>query len=150
MAAQIGIDCAVVSSSSPITTQKHTIFEVAVPLLVTGAAPPPNTDPAYFYSLLNLGKANPINTGVFTAFLFNDANGILPQGASIGLAPTAGPLGPPPAGDAPFALCAALPGNGNGQSLRPAVGAYYSMATSGEMLLSAPLLSVSTSFCPPL
>ena len=133
---------------------------MAVPLLVTGACSPtacppaPNTDPAYFYSLHNSQKTNPVNTGVYTAFLFDDANGILPGGASIGLAPTAAPLGPPPATgvSSTFALCAALPDNTTGPSarLRPAVGAYYVIATSGETFLSAPLPAVSTSVCPAL
>lgn len=162
-ASQLGIQFAFVFSGSPTFTQKHAIFEVAVPLLVTGACSPtacppaPNTDPAYFYSLHNPGpptKTNPVNTGVYTTFLFDDANGILPQGASIGLAPTAAPLGPPPAigASSTFALCAALPDNSNGPGarLRPAVGAYYAIATSGETLLSAPLASVSTSVCPAL
>jgi len=177
MAAQIGINCAVVFGASPTSTQKHAIFEVAVPLLITGACAPlpctpsPNTDPAYFYSYFNPGppiQKNPVNTGVYTAFVFNDpgepANlGNLGQkGVSIGLAPTAPPLCSTLFGTAtcpkpipspiPFALCASLPvnTNGTGAQLRPAVGAYYAVATSGETLLSAPLPSVSTSACPPL
>src|SRR5947208_2346433 len=156
----IGVDCAVVFSASRTSTQTHAIFEVAVPLLVTGACSPtacppaPSTDPAYFYSFHNPGSANPVNAGVYTAFLVDDANRIFLNGNSIGLAPTAGPLGPPPAVgvSAPFALCATLPDNtnGSGAKLRPAVGAYYAIATSGETLLSAPLPSVSTSVCPPL
>src|SRR4029077_9841238 len=56
---QIGVNCAVVFSPSPTSKGRHAIFEVAIPLLVTGATgcsptpctpPPPNTDPAYFYS----------------------------------------------------------------------------------------------------
>jgi hypothetical protein len=181
MASQIGINCAVVFSGSPTSNSSHAIFEVAVPLLVTGAcqkpvppgfclrgqtAPGPNTDPAYFYTLLTRGKANPVNTGVFTAFVFDDLGypsltipptplpSIFPTGAvQIGLAPTAAPLGPPPnmggLSPPPFALCANLPGgNGNGQTPVPSVGAYYAIATSGEMFLSAPLPSVSTSACP--
>jgi hypothetical protein len=152
----IGIDCAVVFSASPTSTQTHAIFEVAVPLLVTGRCfnncpPDPNTDPAYFYSVLT-GNAGPVNKGVFTAFLSDDANRIL-AGASIGLASTAGPLGSPPAsGSSTFALCATLPAttNGSAAQLRPAVGAYYAMAASGEMLISAPLPlpGVSSSACP--
>jgi hypothetical protein len=174
LANTIGINCAVVFSTSPTSSQNHAIFEVAVPALVTGACvlpnplcptgqtpPGPNTDPAYFYSLHNPGKTNPINTGVFTAFLFDDPgdtpskSGVLgPRGNSIGLAPTAPPFcttvtcpagsppPPPPPGSITFALCASLPSSsGTGAQLRPAVGAYYAMATSGEMLLSAPLPS---------
>jgi hypothetical protein len=163
MAAQIGINCAVVFSASPTSTQTHAIFEVAVPLLVTGACSPtpcsPSTDPAYFY-FLQTTKPGPRNLGTYTAFEFDDLGtgpftppSILgPLGAYIGLAPTAGPLGPPPAtgSSATFALCASLPQNGNGQALVPAVGAYYAIATDGETLLSAPLPSASTSTCPPL
>src|SRR5262249_15881786 len=54
MASQIGIDCAVRFSASPISTQPHAIFEVAVRLLVIGVCNHnldptcplnPNTDP---------------------------------------------------------------------------------------------------------
>lgn len=173
-ASQLGISFALVWSTSPAAPNStHAIFEWGIPLVVTGAcqapvppgvclsgqrAPGPNTDPAYFYSLLN-GVENPVNTGVYTAFTFDDLggmptqSGILPMGASIGLAPSAGPFGPPPAtgASAPFALCANLPvGNANGQAPIPSVGAYYAMATSGEMFLSAPLPSVSNSVCAPL
>jgi hypothetical protein len=175
LANTIGINCAVVFSASPTSpqNQNHAIFEVAVPAVVTGACvlpnaqcptgqtpPGPNTDPAYFYGLHNGGKTNPINTGVFTAFLFDDPgdtpskSGILgPRGNSIGLAPSAVPFctattcppppQTPPANSLTFSLCASLP-NSNTQ-LRPAVGAYYAMATSGETLLSAPLPSAFTS-----
>jgi hypothetical protein len=161
--AQIGVNCAVVFGASPTSAQQHAIFEVAVPLLVTGASCndskglpipgcTPNTDPPYFY-FANTGNPGPVNLGIYTAFLFDDANQILPNGASIGLAPSAGPLGPPPAAgvSSTFALCANLPvGNGNGQAPVPAVGAYYAIATDGETLLSAPLPGFSTSTCPPL
>ena len=64
-ASQLGIEFAFVFSASPTSTQKHAIFEVAVPLLVTGACSPtacppaPNTDPAYFYSLHNSQENEP-------------------------------------------------------------------------------------------
>jgi len=171
---QIGVNCAVVFGPSPTSKERHAIFEVAIPLLVTGATgcsptpctpPPPNTDPAYFYSSLHTDpiaqKAlpGPINIGLFTAFLLDDLGTVLPSGASIGIAPTAGPLGPPPTctptnkctpPPSTLALCASLPQNGNGQALVPAVGAYYSIATTGEALLSAALPGVSTSVCPKL
>ncbi len=170
-ASQIGIKCAVVFSASP--TSPHAIFEVAVRLLVTGACSPspcsPSTDPAYFY-FLHTGLPGPRNLGTFTAFEFDDLGAPLsPPPAvlpSIGLAPTAAPLcstlfpsfgglcpKPIPASPPiPFALCASLPNNtnGTGAKLRPAVGADYAMAASGEMLLSAPLPAVSTSACPQL
>ena len=170
LANTIGINCAVVFSPSPTSSKSHAIFEVAVPLLVTGAGPTPpgpNTDPAYFFSLHNPGppaEANPINTGVFTAFVFDDPghtfsnSSILgPRGQSIGLAPSAPPFcttitcpagsppPPPPSGSITFALCASLPSSSGTLTLRPAVGAYYATATSGETLLSAPLPSAFTS-----
>ncbi len=186
-ASQLGIQFALVFSKSPTSTQNHAIFEVAVPLLVTGAcvgsdplclpgqtAPGPNTDPAYFYFLHN-GKAGLINTATYTAFGAAGDNlgatptksptqpSILPAGAfSIGLAPTAAPLCtsttcPPPPGTLPrgsvtFALCAALPDNSNGPAahLRPAVGAFYAIATNGETLLSAPLAPSIPIVCPAL
>lgn len=157
-ASQIGISCGVSFGPSPASPQKHVIFQVTVPLLVTGANPPPNTDPAHFYSDLHPGQANPVNAGVYTAFAFNDQpanSGNLGTGISIGLAPSAGPLAQPTAASASFALCASLPVN-NDSKLRPAVGAYYAVATSGEMLLSAPLGGGTEtgagvpSVCPPL
>jgi hypothetical protein len=173
---QLGISFALVFSTSPAAPNStHAIFEWGIPLLVTGACqkpvPPgfclrgqtpngPDTDPAYFWSLFNAGQKNPINTGVYTAFTFDDLGaqpsspGILPSGASIGLAPTAPPFctsitcppgsppPPPPQGSLTFALCANLPGgNANGQAPIPSVGAYYAIATSAEMFLSAPLPS---------
>ena len=92
-----------------------------------------------------------MNSGTYTAFAKDHTN----NGLNIGLAPTAGPLGSPPlSGSSTFALCATLPvnTNGTGAQLRPAVGAYYAMATSGEMLLSAPLQATgaSSSACPAL
>ena len=171
LANTIGINCAVVLSKSPtLPTTNHAIFEVAVPALITGACilphsecpngqtpPGPNTDPAYFWTLHNL-EANPINAGVFTAFLFDDPGNAPSKSStlgnlssSIGLAPSAPPFcttitcppgsnpPPPPPGSITFALCASLPSNNLTLTLRPAVGAYYAMATSGETLLSAPL-----------
>jgi hypothetical protein len=174
-ASQFGINSAVVFSPSPALAQNHAILEVAVPLAL-----PPSTDPAYFYTA-NTGFANPINFGVDTAFLL-PTSGLpttgspcptlnpasqpsCPIGSFVGLAPSAGPLTQPSPPN--YALCADLPDNGSGQNnqgnngstlrLRHAVAAYYAMATSGEMLLSAPLPSAFTTpfggtppVCPPL
>jgi hypothetical protein len=157
--AQIGVNCAVVFSASPTSPQTHAIFEVAVPLLVTQL-----TDPPYFY-FLNNNVPGQQNLGVYTAFFFDDPGatptqaGILPQGASIGLAPTAGPFctsttcpkSGPPTGSITFALCANLPvGNGNGQVPVPAVAAFEAIATDGETLLSAPLAPSIPIVCPAL
>ena len=56
------------------------------------------------------------------------------------------------AGSVTFALCAALPDNSNGPAarLRPAVGAFYAIATNGETLLSAPLAPSISIVCPAL
>jgi hypothetical protein len=186
---KIGVDCAVVFSASPASTQKHAIFEVAVPLLVTTAGLDrvtgrcsttggPCLDPLYFYSQLNSGVPNPVNSplensmglsagqGVYTAFDsttnggkgygYAAGSGVLgTTGIAIGLAPSAGSLAPPGT-HFNLALCASLPvnTNGTGAQLRPAVGAFYAVATSGEMLLAAPLLSAFTlsgipPVCPP-
>jgi hypothetical protein len=160
---QIGISCAVVLSASPASTQTHAIFQVAVPLLVTQG-----TDPLYFYSAstTNPVLSNPVNSplpkqGVYTAF--ESATGHsnstdLGTGTAIGLAPSAAPLcsdlgvaacSSTTAKPATFPLCANLPtkNTANSVPLRPAVGAFYAMATSGETLLSAALGAESTSTC---
>jgi hypothetical protein len=144
MAAQIGVNCAVVFAPSPLSTKSHAIFEVAVPLIVTNA-----TDPLYF--------SNPIVSvgSPFTAdeIGFTPAPATPPilgaSGKSIGVGPAAVPLGLPPATGmaAVNALCANLPG-GNGYHPVPAVAAYYAISTAGEALLSAALPLVSTSVCP--
>ena len=119
-AGQLGIQFALVFSASPTSTQKHAIFEVGVPLLVTGACvgkpllcvpgqPQANTDPPYFYFTLTGNPGNgstqaPFvsgNLATFTAFgdpgddlgATPTTAGILPATAySIGLAPTATPF----------------------------------------------------------
>ncbi len=167
---KIGISCAVVFSASPVSTQRHAIFEVAVPLLVTRAS----DGKLYFYSFdapkdptTNKVLSNPVNSplvtqGVYTAFESDTGHSppagstYLGTGIAIGLTPSAAPLCSDLPGGCPstpipttFPLCANLPvnTNGTGAQLRPAVGAYYAMATSGEMLLSAPLPAASTSTC---
>jgi hypothetical protein len=182
-ASKLGIQFALVFGASPTSTQKHAIFEVAVPLLVTGACvgdpvlcvpgqPRANTDPPYFYSAITGNPGNdstvlPFTSGnfqIYTAFgnAGDDLGAPLPAPAySIGLAPSAAPfctpttcpLGNlPPPGSVTFALCAALPDNTNGPAarLRPAVGAYYAIATDGEIFLGAPLAPVVASVCPAL
>ena len=118
-ATDIALLCTVVFGPSPTSKQTHAIFEVAIPLLVTGGCvnpqipclfPPPiplDTDPAYFYSFLNHDPVKqkplpgPINVGLYTAFTFDDYG--LPNpaanppilginGFGIGIAPAAGPF----------------------------------------------------------
>lgn len=154
-ASQIGINCALVFSPSPISKIPHAIFEVQVPLLVTFA-----TDPPYFYFAAS-GNDGPINLSIPSAF-FSDVTGFTPHagtlgsnGMYIGVAPSAAPLctgldgtcpTPPPPGY--FALCASFPRYSYSRRLVPSVGADYVIATDGETLLSAPLPAVATSSCP--
>jgi hypothetical protein len=156
MAAQIGVNCALVFSPTPISKRPHAVFQIQVPLIVTMA-----TDPPYFYFAQN-GAGGPINSSIPSAFFTDDtgfaptAGTLGPDGKYIGIAPTAAPLCtavtcptpptvPPPGG---FALCASLPRHGYGQRLVPSVAADYVIAVDGETLLSAPLPAASTSVCP--
>ncbi len=131
-AANFGIKFALVFATSPISPNLHAIFELQAPLVLTLA-----TDPVYFPNpIANVG-------GPFVA----DTN------VSIGIGPNAVPLCtsgtcPPPA--PVFAVCASLPDNTNGPGARrkPAVAAYYALATTGETLLSAALPARSNSVCP--
>lgn len=167
---QIGVDCAVVFAQSPISSKAHAIFLVKLRLLLTLA-----TDPGYFVFSV-LGPNQPVNLGIPSAF-FNDDTGFMPPpppvtnpptrpilgaGKSIGIAPSAAPLctvtgtpgtgipgacsNPPPSGI--FALCANLPGNGNGQPPVPSVAAFYGIGTDGETFLSAPIVPSSPIACP--
>jgi hypothetical protein len=114
---ELGLSATLVFGSSSNATASHAIFAVQVPLLVTGA-----TDPAYF--------SNPISQALpaifvkdklgFTARFLNP-----PAGLPIGMAPVA-------------AQFTASILNNNGATV-PAVNAYGTLATDGEMLLSAPL-----------
>jgi hypothetical protein len=156
LAAQVGVNCAVVFAPSPLSAKSHAIFELAVPLVVTM-----KTDPLYFF--------NPISNLEPVGFSFKtDETGFIPpsvlppqtpilgaNGNSIGIGPAAVPLCtglpcPPPTPPAPVsALCANLPaGNGNGQAPVPGVAAYYAITTVGETLLSAAVPPFSTSVCP--
>jgi hypothetical protein len=163
----IGVNCGVAYAASPVSPHPHAIFEVSVPMLVTGACnptpcpPSPDTDPAYFVS--NPYPNNP-QTGVYPfspsltlPFNSNDAGfasgaGILgANGQSIGIAPTAAPLGPPVGCTTNssgvttctlpgiYALCANLPRDASGHNLVPSVAAFYAIATHGETLLATPL-----------
>jgi hypothetical protein len=162
-ATDIGLKCAVVFGASPTSRRKHAIFQVTIPLVVIHGNPQGSgPDQTYFWFALTR-LPGPVNMGIFSVFFNNETgftptkSGILPSGASIGIAPSAGPLGPPPSctpsssctpPPSTFALCASLPRNGNGQPLVPSVAADYAITTSGETRLSAPLPSVSTSACP--
>jgi hypothetical protein len=132
-AASLGVDFALAFSPSPFSTHSHAFFELQVPLVVTKAIDPP------YFSLSNPKSFLP------SAFIGNQTGftpttpGILPAGASVGVAPSAEPWQLPPAGPTIYALCASLPGNGNQNAPVPAVAAFYAIAADGETLLSAPL-----------
>jgi hypothetical protein len=158
--AAIGVNCGIAFAASPVSPHAHAIFEVSVPMLITGACSPtpcppsPNTDPAYFVAI-SFG-VDPFSPSLTLPFISDDpgfanASNILgTNGQAIGVAPTAGPLGPPvgctttngvttctPPGT--YALCASLPRDASGNNLVPAVAAFYAIATHGEVLLSTPL-----------
>jgi hypothetical protein len=137
----------------------------------TGQCPTTATqcpDPLYFYSyatnqhpvLSNPVNSPKVNQGVYTAFQtstgHSNSTNLGKTGIAIGLAPSAAPLcsdlgivcsSTPMANT--FPICANLPtkNTGNSVPLRPAVGAYFAMATSGETLLSTALGTESTSTC---
>jgi hypothetical protein len=125
-------------------------------------------DPLYYYSYATAQSpalSNPINSthvkqGVYTAFeqSTGHSNSTYFGTGAIGLAPSAAPLcsdlavaacSSTTSKPATFPLCANLPAKNSGNSvpLRPAVGAFFAMATSGETLLSAALGTESTSTC---
>ena len=159
-AAALGINCGVAFSASPVSPRAHAIFEITIPLLITGACAPngcpppsPNTDPAYFVGLLGPDPFSPSLTVPFV----NDDTGFAAAspvlgatGQSIGITPTAAPQGPP-AGcsqnggvttctlPGTYPLCANLPRDASGQNLVPSVAAFYAVATHGEVLLASPL-----------
>ena len=157
----IGVDCAVVFSSSPLSAKAHAIFEVKLLPLITGATfSPPNTDPAYFtFDFIDFyGVSVPPLSPLASLPFLGDQLGTTPAagvlgalGKYIGVAPSAGPLCTSTACPAPaFSLCANLPGgNGNGQGSVPAVAAFYAIATDGETYLSAPIAPEGTApVCP--
>jgi hypothetical protein len=142
-AADIGVNFALVFGASPTLSRSHAIFEVQVPLVVTAA-----NDPIYF------SFASPQVSIIGTpTFSVDDVGftptkgGILPAGASIGIAPYPAPATafapppPPPPQSSTFGFCADLPDNSNGPhaNLRPAVAAFLGIATDGETLVSTPL-----------
>ncbi len=156
----IGVDCAVIFAASPASSNPHAIFQVTLHLLITGA-----TDPPYLASIGN--QATP---ALSPSMLVNDDPGFTPincpgakcilgytgiaasSGMSIGIAPDAGPFGPPATSAlANYSLCANLPRQGNGQSFVPSVAAFYSISPDGEVLLSSALSPTPPGIvCPPL
>jgi hypothetical protein len=147
---KIGVNCAVVFGATPLSPRPHAVFEVSVPFLVTLNTDLITVDNPFGFFPGSNSNAFPNDLG------FQPASGVLGDtGFSIGIAPSAGPVGPPKC-DTPttpactstkppippynFSLCATLPTNGNGQPPVPAVGAFYAVAANGaEVFLSAPL-----------
>jgi hypothetical protein len=147
--AKIGVDCALVFATSPVSPFSHAIFEVTVPFLIT-----PSTDPAITNGS-PLGFGAPFHAGDF-GFTFA-------SGKSIGIGPNAAPAPAtqftcdptgcsypalPPASSASYALCASLSTNASGNTPLPSVAAFYAIAGDGEVLLSAPLAPSIPHVCP--
>jgi len=137
----IGINCAVVFAASPVSSQRHAIFEVTVPILITSLDSAITTG-----SLFNLGS--PFSSGEPG---FTPVGGVLgTTGMSIGIAPNAAPFGAPATITSPgtYALCANLPLEGNGLKPLPSVAAFYAIGGDGEVRVSAPLAAGVPIICP--
>jgi len=151
-AADIGVSFALVFGASPTSTKSHAIFEIQVPLVVTNA-----NDPVYFsFSSPQVGIIGTPTFSVDDIGFTATKTGILPAGASIGIAPypaptTTAPIPPGPT-TSTFGFCASLPDNSNGPRARlhPAVATFLGIATDGEVLGSTPLgvSSMPTLQCP--
>lgn len=174
LAADLGLQVALVFSSSPNSKTIHAIFEVQAPLLVTGptnsaqcgkaisAGTPDPTDcgnnPAYFgvtpanaTNGIATGSPTGINqiTGLPTAFSTNDL-GFTPAflGAPVGVAPSAAPTclnNSCPTPASTFPFCASFSVKG---TLNPAVAAFFAIATDGTANVSAPLVQPPLAKCP--
>ena len=161
----IGVDCAVTFGATLLSSHPHAVFEISVPLLVTletdyiivnnpyGFHPGMDGKPAGkpftgdVYGVTPTGCPNTSPTPTSYCILGTNA---LP---SIGIAPSAGPVGPeicdtkttplctdPSVPPYKFSLCANLPAKGRFAPPVPAVAAFYAIAGNGaEVLVSAPL-----------
>jgi hypothetical protein len=146
--AALGINCAVAFGATSLSSRPHVVFEISIPLLVTL-----HTD----YVIVNNPFGffpSPPNSGAGNAFP-NDNQGFQPascpgnncivgaDGHSIGIAPSAGPLGPAVTASSPpatYSLCANLPTKGPFSPPVPAVAAFYAIAGNrADVLVSAPL-----------
>jgi hypothetical protein len=158
----IGVGCAVVLATSPASPQtKHAIIEVTASLLVTKS-----NDPVIFGN----GGFKPAFTSDVPGFTPANCPGQRPSspcilgfdpktkiaGMSIGVAPSAGPLGPPPSCTgvncvppaAKYALCASLQTDAGGTTLLPSAAGFSAIAGSGEVFLSATLNPSTPLVCP--
>src|ERR1700730_9195051 len=157
--ATIGINCAVVFAASPVSSKRHAIFEVAVPILIT------SLDPAI---VNGSGFGFPFASGEpgFTPAGCPSATpGVCKLGTagmSIGIGPNAAPAPatqytcdstgcsypPVTANSGTYALCANLPREGNGLAPVPSVAAFYAIGGDGVVRLSAPLAPTIPFVCP--
>jgi hypothetical protein len=141
--AALGINCAVTFGATPVSSHPHAVFEISIPLLVTF-----NTDPIIVDNYFGFGRGRASNA-------FPDPVGFRPascpgnncilgaNGFWIGIAPSAGPLGPAVTDSSPpatYSLCANLPTKRPFAPPVPAVAAFYAIAGNGaDVLVSAPL-----------
>lgn len=144
-AADIGLDFALVFGRSPSSGHAHAIFEWQVPLVVTAL-----NDPVYFsFSSPQVGIIGNVTFAADDTGFTPTMAGILPAGASIGIAPYAAPATgfvipsplPPPPQLSTFGFCADLPDDSPGPHARlfSAVAAFLQIATDGETLIASPL-----------
>ncbi len=134
--AKIGVNCALVLASSPVSASSHAILEVTVPMLITSG-----TDPAIVGGSF-IGFGDPfLKGGGDFGFTFS-------SGKSIGIGPNARPFGPPATTTATYALCANLATDSSPSTLVPSVAAFYAIAGDGEILVSAPLAPSISITCP--
>jgi hypothetical protein len=132
--AQLGLRVGSTLGSSPNSSSPHTMLQVLVPLLVN-----PTTDPAYF-------ESSPCPTGI------NPFSGHCVAFSSPGVRFTPAFLGKP-AGISPLAALGPVPATPPGAppgppivasfSGKPAVSAFFAIATSGVTLVSTPVSSAA-------
>jgi hypothetical protein len=166
-AAQLGLHWDVSFGTSPNSSHTHAIFEVQVPLLVTGPSNPAKcgkaissdtpdpadcgNDPAYFgvtpanaTNGSSTGTPTLINqlTGLPTAFSTNDL-GFTPPflGQPVGIAPSAAPTTPA----STYAFCSSFLVKG---VFNRATAAFYSINTDGTTNVSASIVPPAGVTCP--
>jgi hypothetical protein len=140
--AALNIDCAVTFGATPVSSHPHAVFEISIPLLVTFDTDPIIVDNYYGFARGPSSNAFPDPVG-FQPGSCPGTNCILgADGSQIGIAPSAGPLGPAVTASSPpatYSLCANLPTKRPFDPV-PAVAAFYAVAGNGaEVLISAPL-----------
>jgi hypothetical protein len=141
--AALGIDCAVTFGATPLSSHPHAVFEISIPLLVTFNTDPIIVDNYYGFARDRSSNAFPDNVGFQPASCPGNNCILGANGSKIGIAPSAGPLGPAVTSSSPpatYSLCANLPTKGRFAPPVPAVAAFYAIAGNGaDVLVSAPL-----------